>query len=829
MSQNIYVKNKRLFFTPFQEFWYRLFSFSFYVAFVSSTFILILSPYKRASALGFLFLFFLGDRLLHFGKGEKSVFEIYREGGELSSTFTPKSLKILNTALNISKKGEKDFHLALLEELLAEKEIIVVLKRLDISPSEFLNDARAFIKINEEEKFNYEEVTIKMIFFAYENALKNNDLFIYPRNIFASLPNIADEDFKKFFNKYGITGEDLDTAVIFGKWKNAFESKFKIPHAVSEFARLYHFFNKKRVISRDWTSKPTPLLDQYSFDLTDLARRNKLGFLIGHKKEFEMLLDVLSRPLKPNALVLGEAGSGKTAIIDHLAYRIVQDDVPKVLFDKRLVSLRIDDLISGNNFEEISKRISNIIDEVVLAGNVILFIPNIHILFKPNPGGVNFIELLLPAIKDYSIPVIANTTPSDFKKYIERNSDFLEQFEIIRIQELTEEEAVRLLIYRAVLLERDYKIFIPFNVIRRAVYLGVRYFHTKPLPTCALELFERAVGKVIKENKKIITLEDLDQVAEENSSIPIQKAGEDEVAKLLNLENLIHKKFINQDAAVSSVARALREYRSGLSRKGGPIATFLFVGPTGVGKTELSKILAEIQFGSKNAMLRFDMSEFQDKLSIYKLIGQPDGSVGGTLTDAVFEHPYSLILLDEFEKAHPDVLNIFLQVFDDGRLTDSLGKTVNFENTIIIATSNANSDFIKEEIEKGQKVEEIASEVKKKLTNFFKPELLNRFSDIVVFRDLNKEEIKQIAGLLMNDLKKTLEEEKGIILIFDEDILNILADKGYDPVFGARPLRKVISEEIKSILAEDILRSKLERGDTLKIIFKDGKFVSVKI
>ena len=318
----------------------------------------------------------------------------------------------------------------------------------------------------------------------------------------------------------------------------------------------------------------------------------------------------------------------------------------------------------------------------------------------------------------------------------------------------------------------------------------------------------------------MLQADDVIAVVERKINIPIQRAGKKETEKLLNLENIIHQSLIDQEQAVSNVSRALREYRSGLSRKGGPIASFLFVGPTGVGKTELSKILAKIQFGSENLMVRFDMSEYQTKESIMRFIGTPDGKISGSLTDAIMQKPFSLVLLDEFEKAYPDILNLFLQVFDDGRLTDSLGRTVDFSNTIIIATSNAHSNFIKDRIEAGDKIEKISEELKKKLTEYFKPELLNRFSQIMVFKNLSQEDIAAVAKLQLKSLAKDLEEQ-GIDFLCDEEATRKIAELGYDPVFGARPLRGVISEKIRSVLAEKILRGEIVKGDSVKIGVKN--------
>jgi len=317
-----------------------------------------------------------------------------------------------------------------------------------------------------------------------------------------------------------------------------------------------------------------------------------------------------------------------------------------------------------------------------------------------------------------------------------------------------------------------------------------------------------------------LSADDIIAIAEKRTNVPLKEAGYKEREKLLHLEELIHERLIDQEAAVSAVSKILREYRSGLASGKGPIGSFLFVGPTGVGKTELSKILAKIQFGSEDMMVRFDMSEYQDKASFYRFIGSPDGEITGALTDAVLQKPYALILLDEFEKAHPDVLNLFLQVFDDGRLTDNLGRMADFKNTIIIATSNAESNFIKEEIDKGRIMESVAEELKKRLIHYFKPELLNRMQTIV-FKNLSMEDIIKITGLLMNDLGQTLAKQ-GIKMKVEDGALRKIAELGFSPAYGARPLRGVISNHIKSPLSEMILKGEISRGGEVIISLKDG-------
>jgi ATP-dependent Clp protease ATP-binding subunit ClpA len=334
---------------------------------------------------------------------------------------------------------------------------------------------------------------------------------------------------------------------------------------------------------------------------------------------------------------------------------------------------------------------------------------------------------------------------------------------------------------------------------------------------------KEAVADAKRRRQRTLNKEDIIRIAETRTNIPIKEASREEAKKLLNLEEVIHRDLIDQEEAVVAVARALREYRSGLSRSGGPIATFLFVGPTGVGKTELAKILTKTQFGLEEMMVRLDMSEYQDKTSFFRLIGSPDGKVTGFLTEAVMAKPYSLVLLDEFEKSHPDVLNLFLQVFDDGRLTDNLGRTVDFQNTIIIATSNAHSAFIKASIEEGKTIAAIVDEFKKKLVDYFRPELLNRFSDIIIFKTLTPEDVIKITRLQLDKLAKSLFEEQGIEIVFEDGAVRRLAELGFNPVFGARPLRKTISEHVKAPLAEKILAGETMRGSRVNFCLKNNE------
>ncbi len=804
----------------------RLVAYSSYIALTAGTILLFFSDVPALRRFAILAALFLIDRAIHLGEAERSIRDVIGEKEvNLAEVLTPAAYKVVNHAFRKSLMVGQNFNLLIFKELVMRRDVREALKRLSVPFGECLDRAEEYLE--EAEKLNRPELmkTIeKLIVEAYGNALRTGERFIEPRNVFVALARVEDKKIDKLFELFNLTEKDLEEAVIFGRYGRLLARVHRLPAVLGGFAhRPGHI--RKRVVNRAWTSRPTPTLDSFSTDLTALARAEKVGFLIGHEKDFGSLLDVVSRPGKPNALLVGEPGVGKSTLIHHLAFRMIKDEVPAALFDKRLISLELGGLLADAPADVLAARLQKITEEIILAGNVVLFIPNIHDLFRTaEKNALSAIDVLLPVIKNAQIPVIGETYPKEFKRYIEERSDFLEQFEVVEVTEITKEEAIRFLVYMSLILERGFKIVITLRAISRAVELASRYFRKKPLPGSAVDLLKQALARAVEQKLKVLEENFVVEVAEEQSKIPIEKAGVEETEKLLNLENIIHKRLVNQETAVRAVSQALREYRSGLSRQGGPIAVFLFVGSTGVGKTELAKILTQTMFGSKESMERFDMSEYQDKTSIFRLIGNPDGSRTGGLTDAVLKKPYSLILLDEFEKSHPDILNIFLQVFDDGRLTDSLGRTAGFENTIIIATSNAHSNFIKEEVEKGKSIEEISEELKKKLTEYFRPELLNRFSDIIVFRNLTVEEIQVIAGILISEVAELLKETHGIVLKVDEAATKHIAELGWSPVYGARPLRQVISEKIKSPLAEKILKKEMARGNEISVVFKEGRF-----
>jgi ATP-dependent Clp protease ATP-binding subunit ClpC len=795
-----------------------LFNFIFFVG----TIFIFIFKISQLYFLGILFLLWWIDKFIHLNDGLKTIREIINKKEiNLALVLDKEAYRIIEKSFDESLVFKKDFLEELFFILINYKEIENAIRRLNINPKEFKNKFKDLIErekkeINKEEILQNIEALIK-ISFLY--SLKNNQQFIGKESIFVSLFYLENSSLKNLLNIFNIKPEEIEKAILFETAKKSFKKGFFvfIPNLLSQMIRGNRVKIKHRVINRAWTSVSTPTLDRFSIDLTDLARANQIGFMIGHQNEYDILIKTLSRPQNPNALLIGDPGIGKETIINNLAWNIVNDNVPKELFDKRLVQLNLSLIIAGADEFLIQKRLENIIEEMLLSQNIILYIPEIHNLVKTSGTAyLSLADALLPIIQNNLFPLIGTTYPKEFRQIIETRSDFIASFEIINVSEISEEEAEKILIYESLIFEKNYKIFITFDAIKSAVHLSKKYLANKFLPSSAEETLKTALTEAKLKNQKIITKNNIIKIIEEKSKIPIHEAKNEEKEILLNLEEIIHKRLINQSEAVKAVSDAIRNYRAGLNSSKGPIASFLFVGPTGVGKTELAKALAEIQFGSEKKMVRLDMSEYQTKESIYQFIGSPDGNISGNLTEKILHNPYSLILLDEFEKAHPDILNLFLQILDDARLTDNLGRVIDFSNTIIIATSNAHADIILEALKSGKSASTVSLYLKEKLTDIFKPELLNRFSKIIVFNELSLKDIISIAQINLKDLKETL-LEKGIKLNFTDNALKLLAKLGYDPAFGARPLKRVIEEKIKSPLAKEILEKNIQAGNEILV------------
>lgn len=820
--RQIYFKDEYYKLSSFGRFSSKIFSATFIALISIGAFVFIFSDSENLRFAGFFLALFTADRLIYSGRSRKSLKKLPPKGElNIADYISPKANAIIANSFKRALLGGKDLSVEITSMVLGAKETNEALRRMSVNPEEVKERARSLsYSINPNEKMDAIEKRLNATLLgAFNAALKGGETSITPLDLLVAQGAVGSDPIIKFFRLFDINPDDLEKALVFGRL-----SKERIVPSLSFFARRMPT-TRIRVVNRAWTSRPTPTLDMFGSDITDMAISGISGFLIGHAKEYDRLEDILSRPTKPNVILVGEPGTGKETIIGHLAYRIIKDQVPPPLFDKRLVALDISSISSGADQAELQERINRVIQEIKAAGNIILYVPEIHNLSRTSGKmHLSAANILLPFISGDDFPTVGTTYPREYRQYIENDSAFSGIFEQIQVEEISESEAEEFLSYDSVVLEREWKIEISFLAIKKAVLIAKKYFHKKPLPSSAEEILKEALSEARRKGDKVLDADDIIRTAEKRINVPIHQAGPAEAQSLLNLEKTIHEKMVDQEEAVSAVARSLREYRSGLSRQGGPIASYLFVGPTGVGKTELAKTLAEIQFGSEEMMVRLDMSEYQDIESVSKLTGSSDGRIYGALTEAVSDKPYSLVLLDEFEKANKDVLNLFLQVLDDGRLTDGLGRKTDFQNTIIIATSNAHSNFIKESLDGGKDISLIAETLKKKLTEYFRPELLNRFSDVIVFKTLSIPDVEKIASIQLKSLSKTLADNQGITITFDPKAVRALARDGYDPTFGARPLRGAISKSIKDVLSSKILLGEVKRGDHINVSFNDEKF-----
>ncbi len=745
----------------------------------------------------------------------------------LARFLSPQAKNVLIEARDVSFTFQLDFFQGILYVLLSQREIIDALDILDIS-SEEIEELKKRIKEEkagkkEITKENYQKFLEQITYWAFFEAKKLKKNSINPESLLLALYSIGNSKISDAFNFYRLEKNDLAVAFVLN-----YLSRIKGIEVLKGLADKRQFsFRLKRVkVNRSFTSRPTPFLDLYGLDFTELALKLKIGIMIGHEQEYQSLLDILCREGRRNILLVGPAGVGKDTLVSYLAFNLVRDKSPLKLRDRRLISLSISSILEDTKEPlEVYNRLTKITKELLINRDIIIYLPQFHnYKLLAQKGGFTALEVFQSLINASWVPVIAATTPADYQRYLERDPIVKENFEIIKVKELSSEESIRFLAYRSLELKRKTKVKISYKAIKRAVILAQRFLTSTPLPSSAESLLTEAIEGVRRKGGKIVLEQDIVDLVSLKTQVPLEVSSEQEREKLLNLEKLIHERLINQEKAVSLVSAALRQYRAGLTNVKKPIGVFLFVGPTGVGKTQLAKTLAKIYFGSEKTMIRFDMAEYQDRKSINRFIGNPEGTMSGSLTEAVKNKPFSLILLDEFEKAHSDVLNIFLPVFDEGRLTDNLGQVIDFTNAIIIATSNALSDFIKNEIEKNVDIDDLSERLKKKLTNYFKPELLNRFNEVVVFRPLTQEHLKEIVKLKLNELASALSKNKKIELSFDNSVIERLAKLGYNPIFGARPLDSVIRHYIKDNLASSILRKKISPNTKVHFTLEENEF-----
>ena len=645
----------------------------------------------------------------------------------------------------------------------------------------------------------------------------------------------------------------------------------------------------------------TPTLDQYSRDLTEYAREGKLDPVIGRENEIQRVVQILSRRTKNNPCLVGEPGVGKTAIAEGLALKIVEGNIPDTIKEKRVVTLDLSGMVAGSKYRgEFEERIKKVISEVISDGNVLLFIDEIHTIIGAGgaEGAIDASNILKPSLARGELQIIGATTREEYRKYIEKDAALERRFQPVAVEEPSEEEAILILFGLRDKYEAHHQVRITDTALEAAVKLSSRYINDRYLPDKAIDLMDEAASKVrlstytsspeikgleqeIKrlesEKEKAIkeeayekageikkqqeaALEQLEKqkvlddkqrqekqlVVSDNeiaeivaswTKIPVKKLAEEETERLQKLESILHQRVVGQEEAVAAVAKAIRRGRVGLKDPNRPTGSFLFLGPTGVGKTELSKALAEAMFGSENSIIRVDMSEYMEKHSISKLIGSPPGYVGydegGQLSEKVRQNPYSVILFDEVEKAHPDVFNILLQVLDDGHITDSQGRRVSFKNTIIIMTSNAGAQNIVEPkrlgfaavIDEKEDYKRMKDGVMDEVKRIFKPEFINRIDEIIVFHSLTKDNIKQIVGIMIATIGKRSKAQMNIALETSSEAVAHLAEIGFDPKYGARPLRRAIQTNIEDKLAEGILAGTIKEGDSVHVEFLDNEMV----
>lgn len=651
---------------------------------------------------------------------------------------------------------------------------------------------------------------------------------------------------------------------------------------------------------------PTPTLDKFGKDLTAMAKEGKLDPVIGREKETQRLLEILCRRIKNNPCLIGDPGVGKTAIVEGLAEKIVAGNIPEILKDKRVVTLDLSSMVAGSKYRgEFEERMKKVMEEIENSHNVILFIDEIHTIVGAGAaeGAIDASDILKPALARGELQCIGATTIEEYRKYIEKDTALERRFQPIIVGEPTKEEAVLILKGVRDKYEAHHRVKITDEAINAAVNLSDRYITDRFLPDKAIDLIDEAaakvrienlttppdlknieneVGKVTRQKEDAIKVQDFEKAASlrdkekdlknkldnlkanwktQNdvstltvsepqiasvvskwTNIPIEKITEKESEKLLKLEQILHKRVIGQDEAVKSVARAVRRARVGLKDPKRPIGSFIFLGPTGVGKTELSKALAEAMFGDENNMIRIDMSEYMEKYTVSRLIGSPPGYVGfdegGQLTEKVRRNPYSVVLFDEIEKANPDVFNVLLQILEDGRLTDGKGKTVNFKNTIIIMTSNVGASTIKKQQTLGfsagdgtddeNEYEKMKDNIMDELKRSFRPEFLNRIDDIIVFHSLHEKDLVSIVKLMLDSVSKRL-EDNDIKIKFDENAQKYLAKEGTDITYGARPLRRAITKNVEDKLSEEILKGNISKGDSVLCTTDNGKLVFKRV
>ena len=773
--------------------------------------------------------------------------------------------------LGLLREGSGVAARVLMENGVEEKKVLSLISQL-IAPDNTIGLA---------EQENYTPSARRAIENSYREAIRFKAPLIGTEHLLLAMIRDGDCVAARLLNTMGISVQKINVDLLVAMGEDA-------PSSVREEAA-----NGKSTGRQE-----TPTLDAYSRDLTALAKEGKLDPVIGRQTEMQRVVQILSRRTKNNPCLIGEPGVGKTAVVEGLAQLIASGDVPDTIADKRVMTLDLSGMVAGSKYRgEFEERIKNVISEVTQDGNVLLFIDEIHTIIGAGgaEGALDASNILKPSLARGELQLIGATTVEEYRKYIEKDSALERRFQPVTVDEPTETEAVEILKGLKGRYEEHHKVTITDEALEAAVKLSARYINDRFLPDKAIDLIDEASSKVRlagfaeppeikdleadiaalekqkenairteayekageikkKQEKKREKIEKIrakwekernsrPRVVDENeiadvvagwTKIPVRKLEEEESERLKKLESILHERVVGQEEAVTAVSKAIRRGRVGLKDPKRPIGSFLFLGPTGVGKTELCKALAEAMFGTENALIRVDMSEYMEKHSVSKMIGSPPGYVGyeegGQLSEKVRRNPYSVILFDEVEKAHPDVFNILLQVLDDGHITDAQGRKIDFKNTIIIMTSNAGAENIISPKRLGfasvsdekENYAFMKGRVMDEVKRLFKPEFLNRIDDIIVFHQLNKEHMKEIVSIMLKSVEKRAKEQMDIALSVTAQAKELLVDKGYDEKYGARPLRRTIQNLLEDKLAEAVLDGTVKVGDEVEVVPSSG-------
>ena len=693
---------------------------------------------------------------------------------------------------------------------------------------------------------------------AYQESREVGSSYVGPEHVLLAIARDTESEAGRLLRKFGLSHTKLRGAVVTGVEPTG-------------AAR---------------TRSATPTLDEYSRDLTAVAREGKIDPVIGRADEIEQTIEILSRRTKNNPVLIGEPGVGKTAIADGIAQRIVNNEVPETLAGRRLVGLDLAGMVAGTKYRgEFEERLKNVISEIQEnSEDLILFLDELHTVVGAGAaeGAIDASNMLKPALARGELHIIGATTLDEYRKHIEKDPALERRFQPVLVHEPTVEQTIEILLGLRDRYEAYHRVRISDEAITAAAELSERYIADRFLPDKAIDLVDQASARVRlrskmpkqdrkgmqdnvrrlererdqavageeytranelkqeleqrrqeledqpegKEHYPTVTTEDIAEIVSRATGIPVSQLTTEEKERLLKLEELLHQRVIGQEEAVEAVAEAVRRARAGLGDPNRPIGSFLFLGPTGVGKTELARTLAEALFGDEEMIVRLDMSEFQERHTVSRLVGAPPGYVGyeeaGQLTETVRRKPYSVLLLDEIEKAHPDVFNILLQILDDGRLTDSQGRTVNFKNTVVIMTSNLGADRILASARKRESFEQLRDELLEMLKQSLRPEFLNRIDEVIVFRALTSDQVKDIARLMLERVARRLKAQR-IQVEFSDAAVVYIAEKGFDPQFGARPLKRAVQRTVESQLSRRVLKGELESGDTVAVDFRDGE------